>query len=187
MISGYPRLSAAQDALDAGRLQEAAQLALVHIREHPGEPRGLALLGRVAMRMGAFGQAEQFFRQALSREPNDSRLLQDLILCLQQQERPLDTLEMLEKMEASLPDDPQVSLSISLILDKLGRSEEAGRRLEAITEKHPANINAWLAYASTTPLVPIAGPSKSTSSEAMRGGAWPASAGSFSPTTILRP
>jgi tetratricopeptide (TPR) repeat protein len=96
--------------------------------------------------MGAFGQAEQFFRQSLTREPDNSKTLQSLILCLQQQERPSETLELLERLELNNP-EPQVSLSISLLLDKLGRSEEAAKRLGAITEQQPGNINAWLAFA----------------------------------------
>lgn len=147
MITAYPRLSAAQEALDANRYQEAAQIALKHVRAHPDDPRGLGLLGTVAMKMGALGQAEQFLRQALMRAPNSSQILQELGSCLHQQERPSEALEIFSRLEDSKPDDPQIGLMISLILDKLGRSEEAKKHLDALTAHFPDNINLWLARA----------------------------------------
>jgi cytochrome c-type biogenesis protein CcmH/NrfG len=147
MITAFPSLIAAQEALDASRYQEAAQIALEHVRAHPDDPRGLGLLGTVAMRTGALGQAEQFLLQALKRAPNDSRILHELASCLQQQERPIEALEVLGQLEASNRDDPQVGLMIGLLLDKLGRAEEATQRFEVLTAKHPSNINLWLALA----------------------------------------
>lgn len=143
MISAYPRLSAAQEALDSGKYQEAAEIALGHLRQHPGEPRGLALVGHVAMRMGALSQAEQFLRQALKGDPKNAKVMQELGLCLQQQDRPCDTLELLSRFGES----SHTSLLTAITLDKLGRTEEAKDRLEAITARDPDNINAWLAYA----------------------------------------
>src|SRR5512139_3999269 len=147
MITAYPRLAAAQEALDARRYDEAAKVALAHVRAHPDDPRGLGLLGTVAMRMGALGQAEQFLRQALKLAPNSLPIIQELISCLQQQERPNDTIELLHKLKAANPDDQQIGLLIAIRLDKLGRTEEATEQLKALTAKHPDNIAAWLAYA----------------------------------------
>lgn len=146
MIIAYPKLNSAQEALDAGRFQEAAQIALGHVRSHPREPRGLALLGTIAMRMGALGQAENFFREALKHEPNNTAILKELVSCLQQQERPSDALELLFQFEKDNPETPHIGLMIARQLDKLGHFDEATSRLEELTTKHPSNIGLWLAY-----------------------------------------
>ena len=147
MITAYPRLTAAQEALEANRYEEAAQIALTHVRTHPEDPRGLGLLGTIAMRMGALGQAEQFLRAALKRDPSNISIVHELISCLQQQERPNDTIALLRTLEEANPDDPQIGLLLAIRLDKLGRTDEATRSFEALTRKQPENINIWLAYA----------------------------------------
>jgi len=147
MINAYPRLAAAQEALEANRYEEAAQIALTHVRSNPGDARGLALLGTIAMRMGALGQAEQFLREALKRAPSNISVVHELISCLQQQERPNDTIQLLQTLREANPDDPQIGLLIAVRLDKLGRTDEATQAFQELTRKYPNNINIWLAYA----------------------------------------
>jgi tetratricopeptide (TPR) repeat protein len=146
LISAYPQLAEAEKALDAKHYDTAARLALLHVRAHPSDPRGLGLLGTVAMRMGALSQGEQFLRQALARSPGNPQLLRELASCLHQQERLEESLEIFNRIEQD-DDDPQTRVIMSLILDKLGRSDEARQRLREVVEQHPANTNAWLAYA----------------------------------------
>ena len=147
MISAYPQLSAAQNALDAGRYRQAAKLALQHVRTHPEDPRGLGMLGTVAMRMGALGQGEHFLRQALARLPESAQVHRELAACLHQQERLEDALVHLARVTELIPNDPQARLVMTLILDKLGRSEEARAILEGLVGQYPENVNHWLAYA----------------------------------------
>lgn len=147
MISAYPRLSAAQQALDANRFQEAAQIALQHVRAHPADPRGLGLLGTAAMRMGALGQAEQFLRQALRHAPRNTQILLELGSCLQQQERLIEALALFEQIQDRGQHGAEIDFTTAVILDKLGRAEEARQKLAALTSENPDNINGWLAYA----------------------------------------
>ena len=144
MITAYPRLSEAQRALDDRRYVDAARLAMTHLRAHPSDPRGLGLLGSAAMKMGALGQAEQFLRQALALAPDSPQARRELASSLHQQERLPEALELFEQLETN--EDPQTGVVISLILEKLGRIDEARQRLEALVERHPGNINLWLAY-----------------------------------------
>ena len=146
MIGAYPRLSAAKNAFDAKRYQEAARIALSHVREHPNEPRGLGLLGAVAMKLGAVGQAEQFFRQALKLDPKNTSILQELATCLIQQERPIEAIQLLEQLERHDPGNAHIGLMTASLLDRLGRGSEATQRYEALTAKHADNINLWLAF-----------------------------------------
>lgn len=149
MITAYPQLAAAQEALDANRLDQAAQLALTHVRQHPNDPRGLGLLGSIAMRMGAFGQAENFFQQALKLAPSDQRVIRELAFCLYQQQRLGEALDHYRQIEASQPDDLQVAQSIGAILDKLGRNDEAMAIFERLAKLQPGHPPNWIAYGHT--------------------------------------
>lgn len=145
MITAFPLLREAQAALDERRYVEAAQLAMSHARRNPNEPRGLAVLGIAAMRMGALGQAEQFLRRSLALSP-DLAVMRELASCLNQQERLPEALDLFERIESSDLHDPQAAVLSCLVLDKLGRSDEARARLEALLERYPAHVNAYLAY-----------------------------------------
>lgn len=147
MINAYPQLSAAQQALDANRYQEAAQIALQHVRAHPDDPRGLGLLGSAAMKMGALSQAEQFLRQALRRAPGDRHILLELGSSLQQQERLVEALELFDQVGHGQKFDADVQFTTAVILDKLGRADEARQRLEELIAADSGNMNGWLAYA----------------------------------------
>ena len=65
-VRAYPRLSEAEALLRDGRNDEASFKVIEHLREHRDEPRGLALLGEIAMETGALVQAEQFLRRAIA-------------------------------------------------------------------------------------------------------------------------
>ena len=62
IIAAYPRLSEAKEKMDGGQLDAASMLVIQHLRENRNEPRGLALLGAIALKTGALVQAEQFLR-----------------------------------------------------------------------------------------------------------------------------
>lgn len=146
MISAYPKLHEAQTAIDEGRFVEAAQFAMAHARSHPNEPRGLALLGISAMRMGALWQAESFLRKSLAIEDR-SATLRELGVCLNQQEKLPEAIEIFRTLEARGDTDPQIGVFLALTLDKLGRPDEARSTLEGVLERYPNHCNALLAYA----------------------------------------
>jgi len=147
MISAYPQLSAAQRALDSGRYRQAAQLALQHVRAHPEDPRGLGMLGTVAVKMGALRRGEHFLRQALARLPDNPQVHRELAACLHQQERLEEALVHFAKVTELVPGDSQATVVKTLILDKLGRSDEARSILENLVARFPEIANHWLAYA----------------------------------------
>lgn len=86
-LAAYPRLAAADMALKAGELDKANALALQHLREHRDEPRGLALLGSIALKGGALVQAEQFLRHAMARGATSFDVQWELASAINQQER----------------------------------------------------------------------------------------------------
>lgn len=147
MITAAPILREAQQALDAGNQERAAYLTMQHLRQRPGDPRGLEMLGTVALKAGALLQAEVFFRQALGRGGPTMGLIRNLASCLFQQERQDEALPLFQAVAESRPDDYQVRANIVLIHDKLGREDEARRKWEQLVQEFPDKPSLWIAYA----------------------------------------
>src|SRR5687768_5652453 len=76
--AAYPLLGRASRLVEEGRFEQAAQVLITHLREHPDEPRGLVMLGQTATRLGALGQAEQFLRRAIARGASDHSVRREL-------------------------------------------------------------------------------------------------------------
>jgi len=144
-IRAYPLLGDADRATADGRLEQAAQLVIAHLRQHPEEPRGLAQLGMIAMKLGALGQAEHFLRRAISRGASDFELRRNLASILNQQERLDEAGAMFEALEQE-SEDPTLPAIRAIILDKLGRHEEAVAIQERLVRSHGDRPHHWISY-----------------------------------------
>lgn len=144
-VRSYPLLARAAAAAGDGRFDDAAQILIAHLRQHPNEPRGLAELGRTAMRLGALGQAEHFLRRAIAAGMAGLEVRRELASVLNQQER-LDTAHaMFEALEKE-SDDPAIPGVRAIILEKLGRHEEALALRQRIVERRPERPPHWIGY-----------------------------------------
>src|SRR3954467_10211600 len=94
-LAGYPRLREAEQELSKGRFQAASNMVIQHLREHRNEPRGLALLGSIALQTGALVQAEQFLRQAIQHGDRSLEVQRELASVLHHQERLAEALSAL--------------------------------------------------------------------------------------------
>jgi tetratricopeptide (TPR) repeat protein len=141
----YPLLSRATQLAEEDKYEQAAQLIMAHLREHPDEPRGLAQLGQTAMRLGALGQAEHFLRRALARGERSLETRRALAGVLNQQERLQDALALFELLERE-SDDEVLPAVRGQILARLGRHEEALAVQEAVARKHPDNPGHWVSW-----------------------------------------
>ena len=144
-ITGYPRLSAAERELREGRLDAASALAIQHLRQHRNEPRGLALIGTIALKTGALVQAEQFFRRAIAAGARSLETQRDLAAAINQQERLGEALNAFSALQEKVP-DPQIRVVKALILDKLGRSAEALEEHEALVAMFPDEPQYLIGY-----------------------------------------
>jgi len=144
-IAAYPLLSQAGDLMAEGKLEQAAQRTMAHLRRHPDEPRGLAQLGQIAMQLGALGQAEHFLRRALARGDRDFETRRALASTLNQQERPDEACALFEQLQRE-SGDPTLSAIRAHILAKLGRHEEAMALQEALTRSHGDKPPYWIAW-----------------------------------------
>ena len=146
VVGGFPALVEAKEALADGQQERAAALVMRHLRQNPGEPRGLAQLGRIAVKAGALQQGEQFMRQAMARGIDDLTLKQDLATCLHQQERILESLELWQSILAQRPNDSRTLGAIANIYDKLGRGDEARSLWEDLLERNAEKPPFWIGY-----------------------------------------
>ena len=144
-IGGFPRLTEAERDVHDGRFDAAAAQVIHHLREYPNEPRGVALLGRIALRTGALVQAEQFLRQAIALGAGDLEVQRDLASAIYQQDRLGDALTAFTFLEQQTS-DPKLAATRALILDKLGRNADAIAAHRALVEREPGNVQFWIAY-----------------------------------------
>ena len=147
-IAAYPRLLQAEKALAGGRLEAASSIVVQHLRENRNEPRGLALLGSIAFQGGALVQAEQFLRQAIGNGYRSLEVQRELASVMHHQERLAEALSALSVLQQHIP-DPAIRGSKALILDKLGRSEDALREHEKLVGEHPDQPRVWLGYGNS--------------------------------------
>src|SRR4051812_41316279 len=147
-VAGYPPPSQAEKALAAGRVEAASNMVIQHLREHRNEPRGLALLGSIALQTGALVQAQQFLRQAIQHGDRSLEVQRELASVLHHQERLAEALSALTVLKEQVA-DPAIRGSIALILDKLGRNDEALREQERLVTDHPDNPRIWLGYGNS--------------------------------------
>lgn len=144
-LSAFPLLIRATSLADAGRLEDAAQQVIAHLRQHPDEPQGLAKLGEIAMLLGALGQSEHFLRRAIAAGARDVHVRRHLASVLNQQERPGEAAVLFAALESEI-DDPAIPAMHALILERLGRHDEARAIQLRLTTQHGDKPHHWLSY-----------------------------------------
>ena len=120
-IAGYPGLTKAEAIFREKKNDEAAMVLIEHLREHRDEPRGLALLGEIAMDSGALAQAEQFLRRAIALGARSYEVKRNLASTIMRLDRLDEALEAFTQLEQQ-HDDLHLTATRANILDKLGRT-----------------------------------------------------------------
>ena len=145
VMAAFPRLRAAEQEMEQGRLDAAAVMIIQHLRENKNEPRGLALLGTVAMKQGALVQSERFLRDAMRLGARGLEVQRTLAMVLSQQERLAEALDAFERLEPHVTDSQFRALK-GLILDKLGRNEDALEHYAKVLRDDPDNTQYLIGY-----------------------------------------
>lgn len=143
-VTASPQLRRAAGLAAEGRLEQAAQLIIEHLRRHPDDPRALAQLGLTAMQLGALGQAEHFLRRALARGDRSFETRRTLASVLNQQERLDEAAVLFEQLERE-SGDPTLTALRAHILAKLARHDEALAIQEAFVRQHGDRPPGWIA------------------------------------------
>jgi tetratricopeptide (TPR) repeat protein len=144
-ISGFPQLARARRLMNGAQFDQAAECVMTHLRGHPGEPQGLAMLGEIANTLGALGQAEHFLRQAIARGAADFDTRRLLALVVNQQERIAESDAMFAQLERETT-DPEIRALRAAVLDKLGRNTESVPIYEQLTRDYPDKTRFWIQY-----------------------------------------
>ncbi|MEQ7872817.1 sulfotransferase [Sphingomonas sp. ASV193] len=144
-VSAFPTLQDAERLLARGDVDGASRLAIDHLRKHRDEPRGLALLGRIAIQSGALLQSERFLRRAIALGVGDFDTLFALADNLRQQERLVEADEAFAAL-AERFDDPRLVATRATIVERLGNADEAAALHRAAVAADPGESRFRIPY-----------------------------------------
>lgn len=145
VLQGYPLLAEGASLAAAGKLEQAAQATMEHLRRYNNEPRGLAQLGSIAMQLGALRQAEHFLRLAMANGEASFDVRRQLASILNQQERLAEAHAMFTSLQKE-SSDPAILAVLALILEKWGRHQDALPLHEQLVQENPDKPHFWIAY-----------------------------------------
>ena len=143
-LTAYPRLFEAEQLMRNGSTEEASFKVIEHLREHRDEPRGLALLGEIAIETGGLLQAEHFLRRSMALGNRSLDVEQSLATCILKQNRLVEAVDAFGALEGRTS-DPEVALTRAMTLDRLGRSDEAIAIHEQII-RDDSDAKFWILY-----------------------------------------
>ncbi|MGV8916707.1 MAG: cellulose synthase subunit BcsC-related outer membrane protein [Pseudomonas sp.] len=118
-------LAQAEDNRQAGRLQQAQQLAEQATRQKPGEPTAAVALAQLQAQTGQPGAAESGFRRVLASHPQNTSALSGLVAVLAQEGKNDEAQKLID----SVPAAQQSSLAPGIHVRSL-RATEAGKLAE---------------------------------------------------------
>ena len=138
-------LNEAEELLRQGHKDRASMKVIEYLREHRDDPRGLALLGEIAMETGAFVQAEQFLRRALALGASSYAVQRNLASTILQQDRLEEALSAFTELEQRF-DDLHLTATRAIILDRLGRTADSIAAHERVAADQRAEQRHWIMY-----------------------------------------
>ena len=113
-IPAFPRLTEAEELFRKKQYDAASMKVIEHLREHRNEPRGLSLLGAIALDAGAVVQAERFLRQAIALGASGYEIQRNLATAVHRQDRLDEALEAFTTLEQQYA-DPDIAATRTLI------------------------------------------------------------------------
>ncbi len=144
-VSSHPQIARADRLFEDKNYEQAAQLLIGFLRQHPDHPQAIARLGFVANRLGALGQAEHFLRKAITLGSADFETRRQLAAVLSQQDRPALAMPMFEALTRE-NQDPGLRAILAGMMEKIGQSEEARPIFRQLAEENPENPQMWVGY-----------------------------------------
>jgi len=128
----------------AGRPLEADALAEEWIRRHPKDPAMLAYLADRDLAAKRYEPAEEHYRSALQRTPDNPLLLNNLAWVSHELKRP-EALEFAERAHDLAPDNPAIMDTLGSILAEAGQVERGlellGRAADAAPDAYQIRLN----------------------------------------------
>jgi tetratricopeptide (TPR) repeat protein len=128
--SDVARLGIAELQYTMGRYRESAAAYTDYAARRPGEAAGHIGVGLNALKLGDESLAATSFDRALSLDPDNTLALKERASLDLRSGNPRAALTWLERAVSVDPFDPELAYQESLVLARLGRSEEAKRELD---------------------------------------------------------
>ena len=141
-VESYPSLLAANPGHPAahhnfamllrklGRTEEAIEQSKIAYELSPNNPTIIFSFGISQEQGGFLTEAEWCYRQSLTLRPFYTAALNNLGRLLDQMERPLEALPLLERAHQVAPDDKHVSLNLANACISLGRPTDAEKYIK---------------------------------------------------------
>lgn len=139
-IGEDPTLERIYDALDAGRYEDALDLAAAAIEDLPDEeddPVLRFLAGIALLEMDQPGDAADQLSRAVEIDPEDAEFRSNLALALFRSCRFREAEDHARKALECDADSPDALFATALVLERAGRLDEADRRLERAARLDP--------------------------------------------------
>lgn len=121
----------------AGEVAKAAALCRKALARHPGSPKALNVLGKLAAQTGNFDVAIGLHQRALAGAPRDAAILFDLGEALRAAGQSDAALIALKRALAADPQSAPIRNAIGNTLLELGRRDEAIANYRATLAQHP--------------------------------------------------
>ncbi|MDX8356157.1 tetratricopeptide repeat-containing sulfotransferase family protein [Sphingopyxis terrae] len=137
----------AQQAFQAGELEQAEVLVRKHLRQDPLDPAAALMLGEIAARCGAKPEAENLFRRATLLAPAYLEAWIALVKHLRDSGRYQDALEVLGEVLTRKPDHLQALSLRAAILVQLRRFDEADSAFLDLHARCPQDARGWANHA----------------------------------------
>lgn len=145
---GPPRLNHGCRALREGRLLEAVDLLVAHLRDAPNDPTGFFYLGVALQEQELFEPAAASYRAALSNDPRFFEAQANLSTVLLALARPDEALEPACRAVELAPERPGAYLNRGNTRRDLGDLEGALADYRAAVDRQPDFAEAWSGLAN---------------------------------------
>ncbi|HEX4160359.1 MAG TPA: sulfotransferase [Rhizomicrobium sp.] len=143
----HPRLREAARLGDSGQLDPAARLLREHLKEYPGEPHALHLLGEIAKRQGRFDQMLALWAQCVEAAPDFAPARFDYAVVLLEAHRADTTLAHAEELLKREPHNADYRALKALALEALDDYSGAAELWRCLVVEDPENTASWTRYA----------------------------------------
>jgi len=144
----HPVVARAGDAMVAADYETAEALLRALLRERPGDPIALRMLGEIAATFGALRPAESLHRQALEIDPAFGYARLHLAITLLAQQRNGEALAEFERLTEPWSDLPQTLALKASALARVGEYASAIAITQRLVEADSTNIDAWIDLAN---------------------------------------
>jgi thioredoxin-like negative regulator of GroEL len=145
-FAGRAALFAARLALDLGRMEEAEELLLAAIgTDGPDRKDARWDLVRLLRLEGRFDEARHRYEAGIAGQTDEPAMLR-MLHRLDVEPFPVEGVRrFLDRAESKAPDDDRVALGQAHLATRLGRFEEADRRLQICEARRPDDPAVWRA------------------------------------------